>query len=65
MVSDKEKFKDITMVFRTIYKNSEDGGVAIHRNTLKNLLLKKGKVPSKARFMETLETMVNSGGGQG
>lgn len=61
MVSEKEKFKDITMVFRTIYKNSEDGGVAIHRNTLKNLLLKKGKVPSKARFMETLETMVNSG----
>lgn len=60
MVSDKERFKDMTMVFRAIYKNCE-GGSAIHRNTLKNFLLKKGKVPSKSRFMETLEFLVNNG----
>ncbi len=59
MVSNKEMLQDMAMVYRMIYKNSENG--SLHRNTLKNLLLKKGKVQSKTRFMSALENLVKQG----
>lgn len=53
---DAEKLQGISLIYRYVYKNQ-----GVHRNTLRNELLKNGKIASKAKFSSLLEGLVALG----
>ena len=53
---DAEKLQGISQIYRYLYKNQ-----GVHRNTLRNELLKNGKIASKAKFASLLEGLVALG----
>lgn len=55
----KENKKDISQIYRYLYKHQKDGG--IHRNTLKKELINSGKFSSKTRFSTILESLIALG----
>lgn len=59
MELENERIKDISLIYRYIYKNQKGG--SIHRNTLKKELIKSGKFSSKAKFSSILESLVALG----
>ena len=53
---DTEKLQGISAIYRYVYKNQ-----GVHRNTLRNELLKSGKIASKAKFTALLESLIALG----
>lgn len=53
---DTEKLQGISLIYRYVYKNQ-----GVHRNTLRNELLKNGKISSKAKFASLLEGLIALG----
>ncbi len=53
---DTEKLQGISLIYRYVYKNQ-----GVHRNTLRNELLKNGKIASKAKFASLLEGLIALG----
>ena len=53
---DAEKLQGISLIYRYVYKNQ-----GVHRNTLRNELLKNGKISSKAKFASLLEGLIALG----